>query len=81
MLTADTAGQSGRGRPPNSPTRATDGDGARLELVRGSDDRRAALRSAIFAEDGRRVVALSKGLRGEVLQLGGDGLLLALARA
>jgi hypothetical protein len=38
------------------------------------------LGSAIFAEDGRRVVALSKGLRGEVLQLGGDGLLLALAQ-
>ncbi len=57
-----------------------DSNGARLELVRGSDDRRTALRSAICDGDGRRVVvALSKGLRGDLLQLAGDGLLLALA--
>ncbi|MEX6430903.1 hypothetical protein [Ferrimicrobium acidiphilum] len=48
--------------------------------MRGSDDRRAALRSAIFDGDGQRVVAaLSKGLRGDLLQLTGDGLLVALA--
>ncbi len=53
---------------------------ARLELVRGSDDHRAALRSALLDADGRRVVAaLSKGLRGDLLQLAGDGLLVALA--
>ena len=49
--------------------------------MRGSDDRRAALRSAIFDADGRRVVAtLSKGSSGELLQLAGDGLLLAVAQ-
>lgn len=56
-------------------------NGARLELVSGSDDRRAALRSAIFDGDGQRVVvALSKGPWGELLQLAGDGLLLALVQ-
>ena len=53
---------------------------ARLELVSSVDDRRAALRSAICDGDGRRVViALSKGLLGDLLQLAGDGLLVALA--
>jgi len=56
-------------------------NGARLELVNGSDDRRAALRSAIFDADGRRVVAvLSKGPWADLLQLAGDGLFLALAQ-
>ncbi len=49
--------------------------------MRSSDDRRAALRSAIFDADGRRiVVALSKGPWGDLLQLAGDGLLVALAQ-
>jgi hypothetical protein len=54
---------------------------ARLELVSRVDDRRAALRGAIFDPDGRRVVvALSKGPWDELLQLAGDGLLIALAQ-
>ena len=62
-------------------TRRWIANGGRLALVSGSDDRRAALRSAIFDGDGRRVaVALSKGLRDDLLQLAGDGLLVALAQ-
>jgi len=54
---------------------------ARLKRVGRVDDRRVALRGAIFDGDGRRVVvALSKGLWDELLQLAGDGLLLALAQ-
>jgi hypothetical protein len=45
------------------------------------DDRRIALRGAIFDADGRRVVvALSKGPWDELLQLAGDGLLVVLAQ-
>ncbi len=45
------------------------------------DDRRVALRGAIFDADGRRVVvALSKGPWDELLQLAGDGLLVVLAQ-
>lgn len=45
------------------------------------DDRRVALRGAIFDADGRRVVvALSKGPWDELLQLAGDGLIISLAQ-
>ncbi len=54
---------------------------ARLELVGRVDDRRVALRGAVFDADGRRVVvALSKGPWDELLQLAGDGLLIVLAQ-
>ena len=76
-VSVDRGRQFQLARPPG-PRRAVP---ARLELVRGSDDRRAALRSAIFDADGRRiVVALSKGPWDDLLQLAGDGLLLALAQ-
>jgi len=63
---------------PPAPRRARP---AELKLVGSVDDRRVALRGAIFDADGRRVVvAVSKGLWDELLQLAGDGLLLALAQ-
>jgi hypothetical protein len=45
------------------------------------NDRHAALRSAVFEGDGHRVVvALSKGPWDDLLQLAGEGLLIALAQ-